>query len=630
MQTARAYRLAEASLTLWFFLTAARTVVAILLGLVSGALAEGQVNLNFVNAHLWVAGAVAVAWFAPRPRTSLPTTLALTALVVAIARVPVSIFQPTIRFYAALVVFAFGGVYIASLLRANYRTLLTALIIALTLDQLARGAGYTYDVTLRESWLLPQVGLSVAAIALSRLARVRAKHEPYQPARLTLWNGLSFGSFLFLEMALLGMPNVIARWAPVEYGPVAVWLILATALTLSPGLRKFASRPVQMFDERSRGWVWMLLLALLLVLGNRTPVAAVTLIMAQVAALMILWWIPDDKGEEEHDQVGPAVTFALAFYVVLSYVYQLIFEDANVFLPLAGQALTLHLVAAIILGVVLVGWRDPDPWHVPAPPERGLPLAFAALAVVGVVIAVRPVPAEPPPDSEVFRVATYDIHYGYGPDWRYDLEFTALSIVVAGPDVVTLQRVDTGRQVSYGVDQVLWLSRRLGMSSAYQATIEELTGDAILSRWPIEQKGGVLLASDTEQMGVAYALVRREPATRGVSVYSTRLATSADERLAQVGGLLGYVGNTDTAVVGGDLNLAVGDDTYQQLEAANLADPITAMGILEDFTYPASEPTQRRDYVFLRGLMPLESQKVCGEELPASDHCLVVIETLRP
>jgi hypothetical protein len=302
----RAFRLTEAGLILWFFLTAARTVAAILLGLVTGALADGQVTLSFVNAHLWVAGAVAVVWFAPRPRSTLPTTLSLTALVVAISRVPVSIFQPTIRFYAALVVFAIGGLYMVSLLRANYRTFLTALVIALVLDQLARAAGYTYDITLREKWLLPQVVLSLVAIAVSRLARARAKNEPYQPARLTLWNGLSLGAFLFLQMALLGMPNVIARWANVDYGPVAVWLVLVTALMLSPSLRQIASRPLEMFDERSRGWVWMLLLALLLVLGNRTsgPLAAVALISAQVVALMIVWWVPDERGSDERDQVA--------------------------------------------------------------------------------------------------------------------------------------------------------------------------------------------------------------------------------------------------------------------------------------------------------------------------------------
>jgi len=634
VQTTRAFRLVEASLTLFFFLTAARTVVAVLLGFVTGALAGGVVNLSFVNVHLFTAAAAIISWVSPRPRSRLPAVLGLSALVVAIARVPMTFAQPSIRFYAALVAFAAGGIYVASLIRASYRTLLAALVVAVTFDQLVRAAGFTYDISLREDlWLGPQIGLSLLAIAISRVARARASHEPFEPANLTLWNGLSFGAFLFLEMALLGMPNVIARWAGVDYRPVALWLVLASALSLSPALRRGAARLLELFDERMRGWAWILLLALLVVLGNRVvgPLAAVTLIAAQVVVLMLVWWVPGPREADQPEQVGPAITFGLAFYVILSYVYLLIFEDARVFLPLQGQSLTLHLVAVIILGVVLIGWRDPDPWHLPVELQarHGLPLAFAFVAFIAAVIVTRPQPAPEPGDTGTLRAASFDIHYGYGPDWRYDLEQTARSIEVAAPDVVALQRVDAGRQASYGVDQALWLGRRLGMGHVYYPTIEGLTGLAILSRWPIEDQGGVLLPSDSEQMGVAYALVRREPATRAVGVYSARLAPDDAERLNQVGGLLGYIGNTNVALLAGDLYLTPGGEAYTQLTVGNLSDPNATLNIVQDYTFPSINPNRRLDYVLLRGLTPIESQKVCGPA-PASDHCLIVIEALRP
>ena len=104
----------------------------------------------------------------------------------------------------------------------------------------------------------------------------------------------------------------------------------------------------------------MLLLALLVVLGNRAggSFAAGALILAQVTALMIVWWIPDNQQSGESDQVGQSVAFGLGFFVVLSYAYQLVFLDARVFLPLKGQTLTLYLVAVIVFGAVLLGWRD--------------------------------------------------------------------------------------------------------------------------------------------------------------------------------------------------------------------------------------------------------------------------------
>ena len=634
MQTARVLRLSEASLILLFFLGAARIVTAVLLGFVTIALTQGVVNLNFINAHLLVVAGVAISWFAPRPRKTLPTALALTAIIVAVARVPATVANPTIRIYAALVVFGFGGIYIASLIRANYRSFVTALLIAIILDQMLRAIGHTYDISLRESWLLPQIALSLLAIILSRAARARAKNEVYEPASLTLWNGLSIGAFLFLELALLAIPNVQAQWANVNYRPVAIWLIFASALTLSPWLRVQLARPLEMFDERARGWVWILLLMLLVVLGKNLggAVSSVALVAAQVVALMMLWWVPNPEpaASKDRDQVGPAVAFGLAFFVILSYAYLLIFEEARLILPLRGQSLTLHLIAVVIFGVPLIGWRQQDPWHLLSFTQHGMPVAFAILVFIGALIATEPVSVEAVPASDTLRIASFDINFGYNPQLRYDIERTADFILVADADIVMLQRVDAGRQSSYGVDQALWLAQRLGMRHVYQPTIEELTGVAVLSRWPIIFQDGALLASVTEQMGVAHAQVQRDPTAPAIDVYSTRLSAFPDERVAQIASLLNFVGASGSVALGGDLRLVEGDDTYIQIvEAGNLPDSNTGLNIPEASTFPAADPLQRLDYIFLGGLTAIDSRRVCGPD-PASDHCLIVIEVIAP
>ena len=55
-----------------------------------------------------------------------------------------------------------------------------------------------------------------------------------------------------------------------------------------------------------------------------------------------------------------------------------------------------------------------------------------------------------------------------------DLEAVARTIQESGANVVLMQEVEAGRMTSFGVDQSLWLARRLGMDRRFYATNEGL------------------------------------------------------------------------------------------------------------------------------------------------------------
>lgn len=242
MPPVRVFRLVEGSLVMLFVWEAARAVFAVLLHLTHSALTTGEVSVTLVNGHLLLVGALAVAWFAPRPRSALPETLSVSAILVAIARVPVSLDLPPVRLYAGLIVLALGGVYLASLLRANTQSWLAAVVVGLVLDQALRTMGNTFDPTLHSIWVWPQIALSVGLAGISRVARGQARHESYEPAFLTVWGGLALGGFLALEMIVLGSPGVIARWSGLPYSGLAPWTMLASTLPLVPGVQAMMAR----------------------------------------------------------------------------------------------------------------------------------------------------------------------------------------------------------------------------------------------------------------------------------------------------------------------------------------------------------------------------------------------------
>ncbi len=633
----------EGGLVILFFIQATRVVLAVLLGMSLSALAAGQLEGPVIAAHLLLLAGVLVVWFAPRQRRRLPETLSLAAIVVGLARVGLAFQAQPVRLYAGILLITAAVVYMASLIRAGWRAWVVTFITGLMADQLFR-AYDTYDISLRAwhlvsvgdllyrvPWVAVQVVLSALLIVISRLARRSALREPYEPAVLDIWGGLAVGGLLALEIVLLAMPNVVARWAGVPYQGVVPWLLLATALALLPVNRGAVGHLLALFDERLRGLVWTLLFILLIVVGNRFGGTAGVcfLVIAQTMAVLLLWWIPRPLAPGQPDLSGPLLSLGMLACVLLVYLYSMAFEYAAAFPGLEGQALTAVLMASVLLCLPLLMGREDDPWMVPPlAAARGLPLVVVALVTVAGLLLSGAGPAPGPAARDALRVATYNINGGYDASGVYRLELTALTIEASAADVIVLQEVDTGRPLSYGVDQVQFLARRLGMYQVYQPTVEYMHGIAILSRWPIIEEWGMLLPVSGETRGAVGVVLRNADSGREVALAGAHLAPGpVDERLQQLAVLVDLLGEASPAVLAADLAADPSDVVYQQLVGSGFVDPDAVLGIERGYTTPAVNPVVRHDYVLARGLLPMDARQV---DSPASDHRLVVIELAWP
>lgn len=636
----RVYRVLEGSLVALFFIQAIRVVFAVLLQMTSSALRTGAVNLLLVNSHLLLLAALVPVWLSPRVRTALPATLSITAMLVAVARVIVSLQLPVPRLYAGLAVIALGSVYFASLLRANWRTWVTVIVVGLVFDQLLR-APNTYDLSLRiwlevpvvgsvyrVPWFAVQIVLSALAILVSRLARQFAKVEPYQPAYLGMWGGLATGAFLALELLVLAVPSVAARWASVGYAGIVPWMVLATALPLLPSVRNMMGEALQMFDQRVRGAVWLLAGVILMVVGNRLTGlgSAGALIVAQFMAVLSLWWIPSQPDPMEVEQVGPNLSIGLLILVLIVYLFNLSFEYAYAFPWLRNQGIMAVLLAMSLLGVPRLIWREDDPWLSASEMPRSVPVAFVApVAVFALLLSGSAAWPVSPPVPDTVRVATYDINGGYDTRGVFRLDLVARTIEASLADIVVLQEVDTGSPATYNIDEVEYLARRLDMNHIFLPTVEQVRGVAILSRWPLVDPATVLYAGGGESSGAVRGTLYDPVVGRSMTVIATEFTPGSDaERIEQLALLLSLIGDTSPAILGADFNAPPGAPLYEQLTgAASFDDPDRVLGIEGGYTTPASNPTVRHDMLLVRGLVPLDSRQV---DSVASDHRLVVVE----
>lgn len=625
MPSQRVPRTTEATAVLLFLLQALRVLLSRLFGLIYDVVfAE---TLGFIELSGVVACVVA-AFAAPllAPRRNDRLGYLLTACLAALARIALTVNSPAVRLWSALFLIAAAGTYAVMLLRRYPRSFATALALALAIGQLLRAAGNTYDVSLRAWWLPVQILLSLAICAIAWLlfSRDQPDAEPGDGRGVDVASGVSLGALLFLETSLLGFPNVLARWTGADYTLVAPLVMAATLLPLLPSTQWGGF--VLFVATLSIGWMT----------GHPFHQLAILapMLLAQFSFVSSIWTLaqPSDSGRYRLPFVLGIISF-LALHVALTFAFTYPYTIA--FFRDKGDYI--FLLAIVVLLPPALRPRSTAP-RLSDPRARALSWgAAAAMLLLTTIFALPSRAIEPPWERDSFRVATYNIHYGYDSSWRFSLEEQARAIERSGADIVMLQEVDAGRITSYGVDDALWLARRLGMHQVFGATLEELSGVALLSRFPITDSHTEQLTSQLEQTAIVRARVwlsappsdPNEPieAETWVDAYGTWLGLEPDERARQLEDALTVIGDTAPAVLGGDLNATPGSPTYEAIEAAGFIDPFSAIGIDAPPTSPAIDPEKRIDFVWARGLDVRDAQ--VSESL-ASDHRLVVVEFAWP
>ncbi len=578
---------------------------------------------------------------------------------------------------AALVVGA-GVLYLALIIIRRPAHFPSMLLIGFTLDQLIRAAYDSRDVTWLPDFEIAIFGQNVTMEALYLGAAVGMLllsgyttfieievtrlpgYEPEKRGRLTGWGSLAFGSFMFLELTLLGLANAVARWSEVSYATAVPWMLLATAAPLIPFIRDQARNFLGSFDGTWRGWIWALLLGFLLVIGNRFdgPLAFVVLVVAQFITGLTLWWMVLLRDEDSLTNPTPILLLlSLVMFGLFStgdyftYDYAFVRDFAAPFQQLGDvlrafreMGLQLFLFAAIILAMPLILERRVIPWRGGRTGESFL----SFLLVIGLTVGGSQISATPavvrPDNVDCLRFASLNIHSGYTLLFDENLELVKQAILRNGADVVLLQEVDTGRMSSYGVDQAEWLARELGMEAAYFPQDESLRGLAILSRIPLKNVEGEKLTSENAQAGVMH--VELELDTAPFHVYNIWLGyrtTDANgqplpdslqdqnrqtEEMQEIIAANHGPAFAERIVLGGTFNYDMDSPLYQKWANTTFVDPF--VGLAEerlDTVFLVNGVAARFDYLWLMNLTP--AGVGIDQDLVASDHRLSVVQVSR-
>ncbi|MDX2160174.1 MAG: hypothetical protein SF162_02505 [bacterium] len=570
---------------------------------------------------------------------------------------------------AGLVVMG-GLLYIALIARHRLRSLPYFFVLGFAADQLLRAVGNTLDPSWSVGYREIQFAFSGAVIVLSlllvvwetrRATRPRDTNEgealaPPENGLIPLWGAVGLGGLLFLELALLALPNAVAARGDLDYTTVTPFLVAATLLPIIPAVRGQARAFMELFEGSTRGWLWLLVTILVILLGLRVSGLGAALIIAQFLLSMAWWWIGRPKAARERSFAGLWLIFSLLVFIGFVTADNFTYEYAFV-RDLGGNLRFLNDVippllrgfrdlgfAVILLAVFLallpmIQMRRRIAWYGGSTFGTVITILIVAAASAGAAYAARPPIILDVRNAEQVRVGTYNIHGGFSEFYAYDLEAVAAAIQQSGSNIVMVQEIERGRLTSFGVDQPLWLGRRLGMDGRFFATNEGIQGLAVLSNIRIAFDDGVLLPSLGAQTGVQRVQITPS-ADSVITVYNTwlsplleideqdqTLGIQEQDQARQLNALFGVVaahhpnGILGRTVIGGTFHNVPDSDLLQQMRVAGFIDPFAGYPLELGATFVRfGLPRARFDYLWLRNL-PL-GEGVNVSQSTASDHRL--------
>ena len=463
----RHYKLIEAAAVMLFTMQAVRVLLAMLFARVYDTLFDGEGAPILATAGLLCVVMIILPLLSPRSPKKLDQTLRLSAILCAIARIPLSLDMPLLRLFAAIATLSFSGLYVATLLSQQAKTLVPALSLGLFIDQFLRALGHTYDLSLRPWWIIVQIPLSIGVIVLAAQgARQKSDSAAAEPAGFLA--GISYGAILFMLSSLYALPNAAARWTGGSYALMVAAMMAATTIPLLPPIsNRFAEgAPLRALLRKALTFV-IVLMGLTLADQGGLGVATISLIVG----LLGFWLLLPHSLSVGTKGAGAGLVVGMVLFIILAIAHAFSFTYAYTISDFEGMGLPTFLAATVLaLGPGLLRSRD----RVTARPlHKGrLWLIAGTVCLVSATLYAFPWPMHLEASTETIALGTYNIHYGFDSHWHLSLEEQARTIEASGADVIALQEVDTGRLTSYGIDDALWLSRRLDMEIVYLPTVE--------------------------------------------------------------------------------------------------------------------------------------------------------------
>lgn len=230
---------------------------------------------------------------------------------------------------------------------------------------------------------------------------------------------------------------------------------------------------------------------------------------------------------------------------------------------------------------------------------------------------------------------TFNMHHGRGTDGDLNLQRIADLIAVSKADLIGLNEVDRHfSKRSEHVDQIAWLANCLQMDYAYGPALSlkphasrhnRQYGNALLSRYPISAiMNHCFHFRAIENRSLLEATV--QVCARPFKVYVTHLSLEPITHRKQTTFILHKVERDQNPVMLlGDWNMKPGARAWQKI-TCQLQDTWYCAGDGNGFTFPASKPKARLDYIFLSDHFHINTAEVVTHTPDASDHLPMLVK----
>ncbi len=219
--------------------------------------------------------------------------------------------------------------------------------------------------------------------------------------------------------------------------------------------------------------------------------------------------------------------------------------------------------------------------------------------------------------TENIKLMTWNIHNGEGIDDEYDLDRIINVINDNDPDIVGLQEVEEYMVVD--------IADELDMEYFFGSDFDDDEGNAILSKYPIEEVENLYLSPDDERSLIKAEIIIN---SEKWNIFITHLSLrSQEDNLIQINYILSKVlkGYTEHIVLIGDFNFGPDSEQYKKIvnhENIQLMDTYHYLNEDSGLTFRTNFLFRRIDFIFCSSdLKPTISEVVYSF---ASDHCALV------
>jgi endonuclease/exonuclease/phosphatase family metal-dependent hydrolase len=433
---------------------------------------------------------------------------------------------------------------------------------------------------------------------------------------------LAIGPAFALYHLVIGNLGLAQARLGVDFPGAAVILAFGMALgILVSALR--CSGEIALVASGRWWYLWRLGLIALMVAGLRwfwtgALLGSLGLILGVAASVILFTELL--IGRTAGQNVVPAGWAALCFTLGLLLEVGLLFA----YYTFSGSPWILVAVVALFAATCLSG----APVALMPRREHGVTLVIVAGLLGGLLLLISAWEVwswdDVGPDAAIgptVTVMTYNIQSGFAADNQFDLDETARVIEAQQPDIVVLQEVSRGWLVTSGIDEALWLSRRLHMNYAFGANSDDgLWGNVVLSRAPLGATR-TMQYDVTENLKRSAIEVQVETQVGDLWVLGTHLDDPPDAgavRLQQAEELVASWNQRSPALVMGDMNSDPNDPVIVTLRSAGFVDYGEALNA------PAYTSHDHRRIDYILGTRDMLLRDIHIPNVWTSDHRPVV------